>query len=76
MAYNILNLLLSSEINSLEIAYATESSAEYKNLLSFYNRCIQFNKSTPCDSIASQRDTELNDLKLRIEEDLKKFTAY
>ena len=33
-----LNLLLSSEINSLEIGYSTETWEEYNGLLNFFNR--------------------------------------
>jgi len=39
-----MNLLLSSEINSLEIAYKTETDVEYNELLNFHTRYISLNK--------------------------------
>lgn len=36
-----MNLLLSSEINSLEIAYKTTNKTEYDELMDFYNRYIR-----------------------------------
>lgn len=36
-----MNLLLSSEINSLEIGYSTEDPQEYKELLHYYQRYIR-----------------------------------
>ena len=36
-----MNLLLSSEINSLEIGYKTTSRAEYDELIEFYNRYLK-----------------------------------
>lgn len=38
-----MNLLLSSEINSLEIAYATENHTEYKTLKAYFSRYIYSN---------------------------------
>lgn len=43
-----MNLLLSSEINSLDIGYKTETAKEYNELLDYYNRYIKkiYNNST------------------------------
>jgi hypothetical protein len=66
-----MNLLLSSEINSLEIGYATESWAEYNDLLRFYHRYIQICKSGNCDSIAGQPIADLKQIMQGIREGLK-----
>jgi len=44
-------LLLSSDINSLEIGYATETSTEYNELLGFYHRYIQTDELANRDAI-------------------------
>lgn len=41
--FSSMNLLLSSEINSLELAYKTENEKEYKELLDFCDRYIRIN---------------------------------
>jgi hypothetical protein len=46
-----MNLLLSSEINSLEIGYATETWTEYNELLAFYHRYIQTDELANRDAI-------------------------
>ncbi len=47
-----MNLLLSSDINSLEIGYATETWTEYSKLLEFYHRYICFGNPVPYVEIA------------------------
>jgi len=67
-----LNLLLSSEINSLEIGYATETWKEYKDLLGFFNRYIQIGEPVPCDTIAGQPAADMNQIMCSIREELKR----
>ena len=47
-----MNLLLSSELNSLEIGYATENWREYNDLSDFYYRYIHRGKPIPCKTVA------------------------
>ncbi len=44
-----MNLLLSSEINSLEIGYETESWSEYNELLAYYCRYIRKSEEVSCN---------------------------
>ena len=53
-----MNLLLSSEINSLEIGYVTETRAEYKDLLQFYHKYIRSREPIHSVIIAGQAAAE------------------
>jgi hypothetical protein len=66
-----MNLLLSSEINSLEIGYATETWAEYNDLLDFYHRYIHIGEPVHCDTITSELAADLKEIIHGIREDLK-----
>jgi len=67
-----MNLLLSSEINSLEIGYATEASTEYDELLGFYHRYIQSVEPVHCDTIAGRPAADLKKVMRSIREELEK----
>ena len=67
-----MNLLLSSEINSLEIGYATETWEEYNGLMDFYHRYILIGEPENCNSIVGQPATEVKELITRIREELRK----
>jgi len=67
-----MNLLLSSEINSLEIGYATETWTEYNDLLGFYYRYIHIGEPVQCDTIAGQPAADLNEIMHSIREELKR----
>jgi hypothetical protein len=67
-----MNLLLSSEINSLEIGYATETWTEYNDLLRFYHRYIHIGEPVHCDTIAGQPAADLKEIMHSIREELKK----
>jgi hypothetical protein len=54
-----MNLLLSSEINSLEIGYTTETWTEYDDLLGFYHRYIHIGEPVHCDTIAGRPAADL-----------------
>jgi hypothetical protein len=54
-----MNLLLSSDINALEIGYATETETEYAKLLSFYYRYIHTGGLVQCDTIAGRPAADL-----------------
>ena len=66
-----MNLLLSSEINSLEIGYATETWTEYNDLLRFYHRYIHIGQPVHCDTIAGQPAADLKEIMHSIREELK-----
>jgi hypothetical protein len=67
-----MNLLLSSEINSLEIGYATETWTEYNDLLGFYHRYIHIGEPVHCDTIAGQPAADLKKIMHGIREELKR----
>ncbi len=67
-----LNLLLSSEINSLEIGYATESMDEYNELLGYFYRYIHFHKTSQNDHATSQSIADLEKMKFDIRKELEK----
>lgn len=54
-----MNLLLTSEINSLEIGYLTESLSEYNDLQSYYHRYIRTGGVIPRSRRADLSDTDL-----------------
>ena len=67
-----MNLLLSSELNSLEIGYATETWQEYNDLLGFYHRYIHIGEPVYCDTIAGRQAADLKEITHRIREELKR----
>ena len=67
-----MNLLLSSEINSLEIGYVTETWMEYNDLSGFYYRYIHIGEPVQYDTMASQAATDLKEIMHRIRETLNK----
>ena len=67
-----MNLLLSSEINSLEIGYATETWTEYNDLLGFYHRYIHIGEPVHCDTIAGQPAADRKEIMHSIREELKR----
>jgi len=67
-----MNLLLSSEINSLEIGYATETWKEYNDLLGFYHRYIHVGEPVHSDTIAGRPAADLKKIMLSIRAELKK----
>jgi len=67
-----LNLLLSSEINSLEIGYSTETPLEYKELFHYYQRYIRNSVTVHNDTVAGQPAAELKEMMHSIREKLKK----
>ena len=67
-----MNLLLSSEINSLEIGYATENWKEYNELLGFYQRYISVGEPVHGNTIAGQPAADLKEFMHSIREELKK----
>jgi hypothetical protein len=67
-----MNLLLSFEINSLEIGYVTETRTEYNDLLRFYNRYIHTGEPIRCDTIAGQPVADLKEIRHSIREELKR----
>lgn len=67
-----MNLLLSSEINSLEIGYATENWKEYNELLGFYQRYISVGEPVHCNTMAGQQATDVNEFIHSIKEELKR----
>jgi len=67
-----MNLLLSSEINSLEIGYTTETWAEYNDLLHYYHRYIHIGEPVHNDTIAGQPAADLNEFMHSIREELKR----
>ncbi|MEN8156635.1 MAG: hypothetical protein ABFS10_06780 [Bacteroidota bacterium] len=67
-----MNLLLSSEINSLEIGYTTETRKEYKELIRFYHRHIRKGIPVHIGSIAGQNSADVQEIMHSIREGLKK----
>jgi hypothetical protein len=67
-----LNLLLSSEINSLEIGYATETWLEYNELLDYYHRYIHADEAIHTDTIAGQPAADLKEIMQNIREEIKR----
>ncbi len=65
-----MNLLISSEINSLEIGYATETWGEYIDLLGFYHRYIQMGEPVHCDTIAGRPVADPKEIVKSITEEL------
>jgi len=66
-----MNFVLSSEINSLEIGYATENRKEYNDLLDYYQRYIRIGEPVPCNTIAGQPAANLKEFMHSIREDYK-----
>jgi hypothetical protein len=67
-----MNLLLSSEINSLEIGYATETWAEYNDLLGFYQRYIHIGEPVNFETIAGQPAINKKVMIKRIREEIRR----
>jgi hypothetical protein len=67
-----MNLLLSSEINSLEIGYATETQTEYNDLLHFYHRYIHIGEPVHCDTIAGHPAADLKEIMHSFREEFKR----
>lgn len=67
-----MNLLLSSEINSLEIGYATETPTEYNDLLHFFHRYIRIDESVQCHTIAGWSASDFKEIMYSIREELTK----
>jgi hypothetical protein len=67
-----MNLLLSSEINSLEIGYATENRMEYNYLLAYYHRYIRTGEPLHCDPMAGQPTADLKQILNSFREELQK----
>lgn len=65
-----MNLLLSSEINSLEIGYITETWTEYNDLFQYYNRYIYTGEPAPIDTKADEAYTDLKKFMQSIREEL------
>ena len=65
-----MNLLLSSDINSLEIGYATETCTEYNELLGFYHRYIHMGELVHCETIAGRPAADLREVMRCIREEL------
>lgn len=66
-----MNLLLSSEVNSLEIGYATETWEEYNDLLRFYHKYIHLGEPVQFDPIAGRKITDPKELMHCIREKLR-----
>ena len=66
-----MNLLLSSDINSLEIGYATETWNEYNELLAFYHRYIHMGEPVHCETIAGIPAADLKEIMCSIRRELK-----
>jgi hypothetical protein len=69
-----MNLLLSSEINSLEIGYVTETWTEYDELFQYYNRYICGGEPVQNVATAGQAYTDLSILMQSIREELQTKT--
>ncbi|MCP4313152.1 MAG: hypothetical protein GY790_17980 [Bacteroidetes bacterium] len=67
-----MNLLLSSEINSLEIGYVTETWTEYNDLLGFYHRYIHIGEPVYCATIDGRPAADLKEIMNNIREELKR----
>jgi hypothetical protein len=69
-----MNLLLSSEINSLEIGYATETRKEYNDLLDYYYRYIHMGEPLHFNSIAGQPAADLKEIIFSLSKELNRTT--
>lgn len=67
-----MNLLLSSEINSLEIGYATETWAEYNDLFRYFNRYIHTGEPVHSETIAGHPVADPGEFMQFIREELKR----
>lgn len=67
-----MNLLLSSEINSLEIGYITENWEEYNDLLDYFEKYIYYAKPVYSDTIASRPKIEQNEFVQSFKEEISK----
>jgi len=67
-----MNLLLSSDINSLEIGYATETFTEYNDMLHYYHRYIHSGEPVDSDTKAGRQAADLNEFMRNISEELNK----
>ena len=67
-----MNLLLSSEINSLEIGYVTQTWAEYDELFRYYSRYIYAGETDPIKITPDQVYTDLSKLMQNIRDELQK----
>jgi len=67
-----MNLLLSSEINSLEIGYSTETWEEYNDLLDFYHRYVHIGEPVYWNTIAGRPAADMKEFQHRIREELKR----
>ena len=67
-----MNCLLSSEINSLEIGYSTETPQEYKELLHYYQRYIRDSAPVHNGIITDQPAADLKEIIHSIREELRK----
>jgi len=65
-----MNLLLSSEINSLEIGLATETWSEYDELSAYYHRHFQKGKPIQLDSVTGPQNSDLDQFVKSIKEAL------
>ena len=67
-----MNLLLTSEFNSLEIGYATESWIEYNDLMSYYHRYIHIGEPVQSEKVNGQPAADLKEIMHGIREELKR----
>ncbi len=65
-----MNLLLSSDINSLEIGYATETWNEYTELFEFYHRYIKMGETVQGATIAGKPTADIKEVMHSIREEL------
>ncbi len=67
-----MNLLLTSEFNSLEIGYATESWIEYYDLMSYYHRYIHIGEPVQSEKVTGQPAADLREIMHGIREELQR----
>ena len=67
-----MNLLLSSEFNSLEIGYVTESWEEYSELNNFYQRYIHMGEPLLFHSFDNQPASDLKEFKHQLRNEIEK----
>ena len=67
-----MNLLLSSEINSLEIGSSTDNQQEYNELLDYYQRYILRTESIVSDRVVYEEVTDHGRFMRRIKDELRK----
>ena len=65
-----MNLLLSSEFNSMEIGYATENQNEYNDLFEYYLRYIRKGETAHFDEIDGQPMADMEEFIQRIRKEL------